>query len=487
MIGGVVRHGRTRRDSRALVNHLLKDNGARVELVHTVAPSLTAAVEDMELARDGSSAEAAFLHIHLSPARDMTRDELRQAAAIVIGHLEADGHQAALVFHEKPRRGGEGGMHAHLVLGRVGPDGQVLPSGFEKIRVETAMRIAEFELGEAPTLGRHHSSGVKWLRANGRADVADWMDAAHGPDPHKPGSAASPAKRQALARKGVDLPDVRDVVCDAWEASDGPQAFRAALRQRGMDVAPGQKPGLFVVSAGDAEIGRLDRLIKLTRRDVAARMGGFDHAANPAPAPEVGRPDAGPESRIRPEPGRSSSGPAAAAAAVVVGATGGGWGEPGREASGHSRDDRAGPAPATSESRGSPREARVPRLEEVRLSLALKGFEPTPATKAAAAEIKIESLSGRFSRLTLAVLDRQIGNGLDRLQRLAWEVRDVINDVRLRIRFGQAEQRTLLPEPEPMPTTPEDRLAALRTRIQVRHRDAGPDDDAPEWTPPRPF
>lgn len=486
MIGGIVRHGRTKRDSRALVNHLLKDDGARVELFHTVAPTLTAAVADMELARDGSSADAAFLHIHLSPARDMSRDELRQAASIVIDHLGANGHQAALVFHDKPRRGGEGGTHAHIVVGRVGPDGEVLTAGFEKIKVETAMRIAEFELGETPTLGRHHASGARWLRANGRADVADWMDAAHGADPDKPGSSASPAKRQALARQGVELPDARDIVRSAWEASDGPQAFQAALRERGMDVAPGQKPGVFVVTSGETEVGALDRIIKLKRRDVATRMEGFDHAAADTPAPStdgLARSDEGLEGGLRPESGRAPGGAAAAAATIVVGATGGAGREPDREASGHSGDDRARPAPATFEPRGPSREAGFPRLETVRLERALTGFQPTPATKEAAAEIKIESLSGRFARFTSAVLDRQIGGGLDRLQRLAWEVRDVINDIRLRIRFDQAEQRTPLPEPEPDPTQP-DRFAALRNRIQAsRHRD----EDTPEWKPPRLF
>lgn len=272
MIGGVVRHGHTKRDSRALVAHLLRDPGTEVELIHSIAPTLEAAISDMELARDGSAADAAFLHIHLSPSRDMSCDELRRVAAIVASHLEAEEHQAALVFHEKPRQGGEGGRHAHLVLGRVGPDGQVLPAGFEKIRLETAMRLVEFELGEAPTLGRHHASGVKWLRANGRPDVAEWLDAAHGVAPEKPGSAASPAKRQALARQGVDLPAARSIIADSWRTSDKPAAFRAALSEEGFDIAPGNKTGVWIVTSGETEIGALDRLVKEKRTHVAVRM-----------------------------------------------------------------------------------------------------------------------------------------------------------------------------------------------------------------------
>jgi hypothetical protein len=272
MIGGVTRHGRTHRDSRALAAHLLREPDARVEMLDCAAEDLPGALRTMEIMRDGSKADAAFLHIHLSPARAMTDEELRRAAEIVRGHLGAEDHPAALVVHEKPRRGGEGGRHAHLVLGRVGPEGDVLPSGFEKVRLETAVRIAEFELGEAPTLGRHHASAVRWLREHDRADVADWLEAAHGPKPDRPTSAASPDRRQGLARQGLELADVRERVAAAWAASDSPQAFRHALREQGIGVSPGRKPGLWIVAAGDVEVGSLDRIIRRPRREVTARM-----------------------------------------------------------------------------------------------------------------------------------------------------------------------------------------------------------------------
>lgn len=492
MIGGAVRHGRTRRDSRALVNHLLKDRGARVELFNTVAPNLSAAVADMEMARDGSAADAAFLHVHLSPARDMSRDELRQAADIVVRHLGAEGHQVALVYHDKPRRGGEGGTHAHLVVGRVGPDGQVLPSGFEMIRVETACRIAEFELGEQPTLGRHHASGVKWLRANGRGDVADWMEAAHGPDPEKPGSAASPGKRQGLERRGIDLSGARDAVRHAWDRSDGPEALQAALREQGLDVVPGTKPGVFVVRAGDVEIGALDRIISQKRRDVAARMKGFEHApADPVPAPQAGGhagPDEGHESDLRPEPGRAPSGPAAAAAALAPRGSRGRGGQPDREAPGDPRDAAARPAPAPYGDGGPAREGRRARLEAARLRASLKGFEPSQRTLETAALIKAESLSGKFGRLASAVLSRQLradGGRLDRLMRFAWDVRDTLLEVHLRLRHGRPTAQAADAEPDPVPDTAAS--ADFRGRIRARIADRRRDDDDAGWRPPRPW
>ncbi|WP_186415103.1 relaxase/mobilization nuclease domain-containing protein [Pannonibacter sp. P2PFMT1] len=269
MILGGGRHARTRRDSRALIAHLLKSesNPRAIILGGTLAADLPAAMRDMERLRDASKADAAALHIHISPAREMSDAELRRAAEIVIAHLGAQGHPAALVVHEKERRDGAGHHHAHLVLGRVSPDGRVLESGFEKIRLETAARLIEYEMHEPATLGRHHKSSVRWLRANGRDEVARWLEAAHGPDPDRPQSAASPEKRQALSRQRIELSEARAEIRAAWSAGGA-----EALREAGYLINAGQKPGVYIVTRAGAEIGSLDRLTGQKRADIRIAM-----------------------------------------------------------------------------------------------------------------------------------------------------------------------------------------------------------------------
>ncbi|WP_298962946.1 hypothetical protein [uncultured Roseibium sp.] len=269
MIAGVTRHVRTQRDTRALVGHLLKpENEPRVRILGgTLATDLPGAVRDMERLRDSTSAEAAALHIHLSPSRALTDDELARAAEIVRDHFGAADHPVAFVVHDKERPAGEGHSHAHLVLGRVSPSGKVLESGFSKIKLETASRLIEFELGEAPVLGRHHKSAVRWLRNNGREDVADWLEGAYGPDPDKPTSAASPEKRQALARRGIDLSDARAEIRDAWK--DG---GAEAIRSTGYDIEPGRKSGVWIVAREGVEIGSLDRIVGEKRADIRNAM-----------------------------------------------------------------------------------------------------------------------------------------------------------------------------------------------------------------------
>lgn len=436
MIGGIGRHGRTRRDSRNLAAHLLKEQGVAVEIVNSSAPNLRAVMADMELARDGSSANAAFLHIFISPARDMSRDELRQAGELVLRHFGAEEHQAALVYHDKPRRGGEGGSHLHLVVGRIGLDGDVLPAGFEIIRMETAMRIAEFEMNEPATLGRHHASGIRWLRANGREDVADWLEAAHGPDPDKPGSAASPSKRQALARQGVELADAADIVRSAWNASHGGRSFAAALRAEGLDVVPGKKAGVFVVRNGDVEIGALDRIVKLKRREVAERMEGFENELEENQQSDGGLPDRVPGS---PECGGSSREIGAPATALGQFVDGGFIAD--RAATGDPGVDPDEPAPATSVGAGAASEGGRNAIDEARLIAGLKGFSVTLTMRAEMDNVDIRQLGNR-PVLTSSLVSRQLAR-LDwtRLRGLAEEVRHFIHKVRRKIRFGERQPK----------------------------------------------
>src|SRR5690606_21199666 len=92
-------------------------------------------------------------------------------------------------------------------------------------------------------------------------------------------SATSSRRRSAAAREGVDLPKAQAAVRDAWAAADSPAAFRSALREQGFDVAPGQKSGVFVVTKNGVEIGALDRIVKQKRREVAAKMEGFENVS----------------------------------------------------------------------------------------------------------------------------------------------------------------------------------------------------------------
>lgn len=270
MIGGIHKHGRTKSDSRNLFRHLMKD-ARKVELVNSVADNLSDFIGDLELMRDATKADAAFLHIFLSPSIHMTDNQLRRAAQTVVQHFGADENPYAIVYHDKPRASDEGERHVHLVVGRVSSDLVVLENKFEKIRLETAVRICEYEAGEPPVFGRHYKSSMKWLREH-RPDVGEWLFGHFGDNAEKPQSAASPDKRQSLERKGLSLSGIRKTVSDAWANSPDADSFQSVLQEYGLSVAPGEKEGVFLVVCEGTEVGALDRLLKVKRAQVRSFM-----------------------------------------------------------------------------------------------------------------------------------------------------------------------------------------------------------------------
>lgn len=414
MIGNVVSHGRSGRDARNLCAHLLKtemNERVAVRIDNMLSSDLPVSLRDMQLMRDGTKADAAFLHISISPGRQMTDAELHLAGDIVLRHLGMAENGCARVLHDKPRVAGEGGTHLHLVVARVGPDGLVARAGLDKIKVETACRLVEFELGETPTLGRHHGSALRFFEAS-RPEVARWLVAGLGPQPERPRSAVTPDQRRVLDRKGVDFRGVREVVKEAWARSDGPQALHAALAEQGLSVVAGDKPGAWIVRRGDEFVGALDRLAKQKRAEVSAFMEK-QHVADPRPAaPSVGRDhprpdqqgreDREPDARPGPEPG---AGPAAG----ERGGTGRepGAGDPGTGAAGADLPDRDA-APDRRAARRArtaaievARADRQPRARDLRAAAARIAAQASPAYGDAMRELERRAEAAR-QRIALA-------------------------------------------------------------------------------------
>ncbi|MRN45386.1 hypothetical protein GJU93_02040 [Brucella sp. 10RB9212] len=265
MIGGIHKHGRTSRDSGNLFRHLTKD-ARKIEIVNSVASSLDDLMSDLAIMRDATKADAAFYHVFLSPSSEMSEEQLRIAAQTVVAHLGAQDNPYAIVYHDKDRKPGGGNKHVHLVIGRVDSSLRVLENKFEKIRLETAVRICEYQAGEPPVFGRHYNSSTKWLEQH-RPEVADWLYGHFGNDGQKPSSSASAEKRQSLERQGVNLSGVKELLQKAYSDASNGQSFADNVRFAGLTIEAGQKAGVFIVKLGDIEVGSVDRLLKLKRAE----------------------------------------------------------------------------------------------------------------------------------------------------------------------------------------------------------------------------
>lgn len=287
MILTTIRHGRTKRDTRYLLAHLSRQEAQRSRVVHVAAPVTTApeAMDYMSALRDGSRASVAYHHISLSPSAPLTDEQRDEAVARVLSALGAEDHAHVVWEHSgKDRRGRDVDTHFHLVVAHVGPDGRALNDGRSYVRLEAVARALEHDFGHDLVSGRRTAAVAAELERTGRSDVAALVRGEAPPEP--PRAAMSSRQRARAERYSVSLPDARVTVRAAWEASDGPAALRAALAENGLGVAPGDKPGVWLVTTADGQtLGALDRLAGQRRRDVAARMQETptDDPADPAP------------------------------------------------------------------------------------------------------------------------------------------------------------------------------------------------------------
>lgn len=278
MIITTVAHGRTRRDSRNLLRHLAKTTGQTVRLIgmdNVLGRDAAEAVRSMEVMRDGSRAEVAFHHLTLSPRERLTDEQRDTAVARILTALGAEDHGWVLIEHDEKKRAVEGvsDQHFHLVVGHVGPDLKALDMGGSYARLEAVARGLEMDWGETLTDTRRHEAVAAQAAKMGREDVAEAVMAMRPEDrADLPQAAMSSATRQRAERNGLSLPQVKEAVRAAWEAADGPQAFRAALAEQGLELAQGRRQGVWMVMHGEVEVGALDRLVKQKRAEVAQRM-----------------------------------------------------------------------------------------------------------------------------------------------------------------------------------------------------------------------
>lgn len=273
MIVTTRRHGRTRRDIKNLIAHLNKqvDQTSRVVAIGNV-PLANAddAIRYMATMRDASRATVSCHHVSISPRNRLTDAQRDDAIRRILVAMDAEDHAFVVWQHSgKPRADAEvADDHYHVVVSHIGPDGKALSDRRSFVRMEAAARTLEADFGEAITHSRKTKAVMAELRRIGRDDVADILVA----PVILPTSAMSSATRARAEREGLDLPKAQAAVRAAWTGSDGMAAFRGALRDEGLELVPGKRPGVFVVMKSGVAVGALDRIVRERRAVIAARM-----------------------------------------------------------------------------------------------------------------------------------------------------------------------------------------------------------------------
>lgn len=271
----------------AVGSHVL--NGPANERID-VLQGCQADLNDMVTDAETHGARYALRHWKVSPKEGMTTADARVVAADLAKEFGADPSRLMIVEHQKPRAGGAGyERHWHVIAPEVDPvAGRVLDSSWMRPRHEKLARIAEERLGHALVPGRWNAAVARAI-AEQRPELAERVAAAA--QQTRPESGYTAAQHQVAARHGRSMPDDRLAVATAWQGSDSPLAFAAALAEQGISVRAGHKAGTFIAERDGQLIGAIHRLTGEKKEQVSERLAGADF--QPVLVPEQPPIDAG--------------------------------------------------------------------------------------------------------------------------------------------------------------------------------------------------
>jgi hypothetical protein len=162
-----------------------------------------------------------------------------------------------------------GRKHGHFVWSLVRDNGSVISLAHDHARREKISRITEFEHRLPFVKGKHNRSAAKALRAEGRPDVADAMEAAGLLDGKRPVAHSTPLQRAQAERTSVSLDELRGNALAAWKASSDARSFAIALHAFDFSVATGGRGFVLVDRSGS--VHSLNRVLA-----AAARQEGHE-------------------------------------------------------------------------------------------------------------------------------------------------------------------------------------------------------------------
>jgi hypothetical protein len=259
----VIIKGSSRAGPSQLARHLQRtDTNERVSILQLDSPtdSLADALHDWQFLATGTRGSKGMYHANIDPdARyKMTPEQWQRAVDVLEKELGLEGQPRVVVMHEK-----HGRAHIHVVWQRTDIDKmKLVPDSFNYLAHERASKALEQEFGHEPVPGKH----AKRNREK---------------QPEFPKEQISHAEWQQGERAGIDPRTFKAEITALYQQSDNGQAFQAALAERGLVLANGDRRR-YVIVDGIGQIYSLARQIKgVTEKDLRAFMSDLDREAVP--------------------------------------------------------------------------------------------------------------------------------------------------------------------------------------------------------------
>lgn len=229
----------------ALARHLVK-GGTPIEPRHLGGEFLKDQLRGLVAGAAHGRTDRPVYHVHVDPVGDRA-DEMRARYWELF--------EAEFGLSNQPMCGAVHGSkdgrpdHEHRAYSLVRPDGSTIDLSFDFARREKIGRIIEHEFGQEFTPGKHNRA-VHAALLKERPDVAEAMQAAGLGKIERPVAVTSPRERHQQERTKVGKADIQKAVWSAWQASDNGAALEAALADKGLRLAMGDKVPVVVDMAG---------------------------------------------------------------------------------------------------------------------------------------------------------------------------------------------------------------------------------------------
>jgi hypothetical protein len=239
----VIIKGSSRAGPSQLSRHLQRtDTNERVEILQLDSPAgnLGAALRDWQFISTGTRGSKGLYHANIDPdARyKMSPEQWQRAVDVLEKELGLTGQPRTVVLHEK-----HGRQHIHVVWQRTDIDTMTLvPDSFNYVAHERASKALEQEFGHEPVPGKH----TKRDREK---------------QPEFPKQEISHAEWQQGERAAIDPRAFKEEITGLYQQSDNAEAFQAALAERDLILAKGDRRD-YVLVGQDGQIYSLARQIK---------------------------------------------------------------------------------------------------------------------------------------------------------------------------------------------------------------------------------
>ena len=173
-------------------------------------------------------------------------------------HLE--GNLYASVIHSK-----NGRDHEHRAYLGLTDRGTKIRLGNDRLAREFICRLTEFQEGHTLVKGRHNVAVYNRAVREDRHEFAAALVAAGLLDGKPAIARMTPGERMQQKQNGVSVNALRAAALDAFRSADNGPAFRAALADRGLNLAQGKSQVLIVDQTG-AHHG-LNRVLRAAAKD----------------------------------------------------------------------------------------------------------------------------------------------------------------------------------------------------------------------------